>query len=91
MQEHGSFDMKIINQTLVVKAFRAWNYETVLRYGTEYKQLIEKLKNKPWACLVDLTEWELATPDIWEHIDELNEWGNINNQRYEVVICSLAI
>ena len=74
-----------------VKAIGAWNYETALSYGKEYKQLISKLRDKPWACLVDLTEWELFTPEAGEHVDELNDWGNINNQKYEVVICSLYI
>ena len=41
--------------------------------------------------MVDFTYWELSTPDMWEKIDELNEWGNVNNQKYEVVICSLSI
>lgn len=91
MQEHGSFDMKIISQTLVIKCFDSWNYETVSRLCIEYKELAKKINNKPWACLVDLTQWELSTPDMWDQIDELNQWGNINNQKYEVVICSLSI
>ena len=24
-------------------------------------------------------------------LDELNEWGNLNNQKYEVVVCGLSI
>ena len=28
---------------------------------------------------------------MWEKIDELNIWANANNQRYEVVICSMSI
>lgn len=52
---------------------------------------ITTIKDKPWACLVDLSRWELSTPDMWQKIDELNEWGNENNQRFEVVICSLSI
>jgi hypothetical protein len=41
--------------------------------------------------LVDFTEWELATPDILEVVDELNAWASINNLKYEVVICSLSL
>ncbi len=88
MQSHGSFEVTIIDQTLTVKAFGAWNYETALSYGEEFKQLACKLRNKPWACLLDLTEWELFTSDSWDYLNELNEWCNINNQKYEVIICS---
>lgn len=91
MVEHGTFQMEVIDQTLVVKCFDAWNSETVTRLCKEYKEHINTIKDKPWGCLVDLSRWELSTPDMWEKIDELNEWGNENNQRYEVVICSLSI
>lgn len=57
MLEHGSFDMKIIEQTLVVRCFDAWNNETVLRMCKEYKDLV----------------------------------SNINNQKYEAVVCSSSV
>ena len=91
MQEHGSFKLKIVDQTLVVQCFGSWNLETVLRMCKEYKELVEQINDKPWACLVDLSQWELSTPEMWDEIDKLNEWGNDNNQRYEAVICNLFI
>ncbi|WP_440875654.1 STAS/SEC14 domain-containing protein [Thalassotalea sp. PLHSN55] len=83
--------MEIINQTLIVRCFDSWNIETVLRLCREYKELVEQINDKPWACLVDLSEWELATPDMWDEIGKLNEWGNSHNQRFEAVICSMSI
>ena len=91
MQEHGSFDMRIVDQTLIIKCFDSWNIQTVLRLCKEYKELVETINDKPWACLVDMSQWELSTPEMWDEIDKLNQWGNINNQKYEAVICSLSI
>lgn len=91
MWEHGSFTLEVIDQTLIVKCFDAWNIETVIRMCKEYKECIEKIYDKPWACMVDLTQWELSPPQMWEEIDTLNRWGNSNNQKYEAVICSLSI
>jgi hypothetical protein len=91
VQEHGSFEMKIQDSTLIFKCIDAWNYETALRFGDEYKKLILSFNGAPWACLVDLTQWEFTTPDVWELVDELNEWGNSKNQKYEAVVCSLII
>lgn len=91
MNEHGSFTIEVKDQTIVVKCFDAWNSETVIRLCKEYKEHVNTISDKPWGCLVDFTYWELSTPDMWEKIDELNEWGNANNQKYEVVICSLSI
>jgi len=91
VQEHGYFQMEIVDQTLIIKCFDSWNLETVLRLCKEYKELVEQIKDKPWACLVDLSEWELATPEMWDEIIELNKWGNSNNQKYEAVICSMSL
>lgn len=91
MQEHGSFKMEIVGQTLVVKCFDAWNIETVLRLCDEYIALVKTINDKPWACLVDLSQWELSTPEMWAEIDKLNYWGNNNNQRYEAVICAMSL
>ena len=91
MQEHGSFKIEVIDQTLIIKCFDAWNLETVIRLCREYKEHVESIKDKPWGCLVDLSQWELSTPDMWDEINKLNEWGNINNQKYEAVICSMSL
>jgi hypothetical protein len=91
MQEHGSFELKVKNKTLISTLFGAWNYETTIRYSKECKQLVDNLTDEPWGSLVDFTEWELATPDILEVVDELNAWASINNLKYEVVICSLSL
>ena len=91
MQEHGSFTIEVVDQTLIVKCFDAWNFETVIRLCREYKEYVEKINDKPWACLVDLSKWELSTPDMCDEISKLNQWGNINNQKYEVVICSMSL
>ena len=72
MLEHGSFEFEVVEQTLVVKCFDAWNVETVLRMCSEYKDHVKKINDKPWACLVDLTQWELVSSES-QLPDEKNE------------------
>lgn len=91
MIEHGSFKIEVVGQTLVVQCFDDWNIETVLRMCEEYKEHVRKINNKPWACLVDLSQWELSVPEMWDEIDKLNYWGNLNNQKYEAVVCGMSI
>ncbi|QBF82659.1 hypothetical protein EXU30_08135 [Shewanella maritima] len=91
MREHGSFEMEVRDQTLIVKCVDSWNIETVIRMCREYKQLAATICDQPWACLVDMTEWVLATPEMWAEIDKLNDWGNKHNQKFEAVVCSLAL
>lgn len=87
MNEHGSYQMALRGQVLVINIHGAWNLETTQRWCLEYMSLADTLKKEPWACFVDLTEWELSTPECIACIDRVNDWGNLNNQKYEAVIC----
>ena len=91
MVEHGSYSLSISKQTLYVQCFGAWNLETAQHMGEQYKALVLKICEEPWACLLDLTKWELGTPEVWDYIDELNEWGNNHNQKFEAVVCCLSL
>jgi hypothetical protein len=48
MKEHGSFELKVKNKTLISTLFGAWNYETTIRYSKECKQLVDNLTDEPW-------------------------------------------
>lgn len=91
MQAHGSFELAVSNRTLIIKAIGAWNYETMLQFGSEYIQLVEQFQSDTWACLIDLEEWDLATPDIWEYADQLGELSNDSKLKYQAVICASNI
>ncbi|AZQ84275.1 hypothetical protein EKO29_09725 [Colwellia sp. Arc7-635] len=89
--EHGSFEFEVVGQILIMRPKGAWNFETALRCCQEYKELAKTLLHSPWACLVDLSSWELGTPDIWNEIDKVNAWADQNNEKFEAVICSNSL
>ena len=91
MQEHGSFQIEIIGQTIKAKLFDQWNYEITVRFVAEFKLKALFICDKPWACIVDLTQWELGTPDIWDLFVEGNVWSSQHNQKYEASISKLAV
>ena len=86
LNEHGNFKISINSQTIILEAYGAWNYETAIRFCHDFKQSVKKIESKPWASLIDLREWDLSTPDIWEAIDDLTIWSEQHNQRYEATI-----
>ena len=57
----------------------------------EFKLNASKLIDAPWACLVDLSDWQLAGRDIWEPIVALNHWCSEHNQALEAVVCEMAV
>jgi hypothetical protein len=91
MKAHGSYKLEVNKHTVTFKAYDSWNYEAAFEWGEEIKGIVNQLKNEPWACLVDLTEWELATPDTRTYISELYSWLNDQNLKYIAVIFGLSI
>ena len=47
-----------------------WNYEAIVEWGNEFKNIVIQMSNKPWACIVDLTAWDLGTPDKRRYLSE---------------------
>ena len=70
--KHGSYSITLHNQVLTVKAYDAWNIETVISYFIEFKVQAEKLKHKSWSCIIDLTHWELGPPEMLNEMKKLN-------------------
>ena len=91
MLEHGYFKIEVIDQILIVRCFESWNIETVIKMCQEFKKHAEEINDKPWACLVDLSQWELSCPQMWDEIEKLNRWSNENQQKYEAVVCTMSI
>ncbi|MBA6231409.1 MULTISPECIES: hypothetical protein [unclassified Colwellia] len=91
MNAHGSYKLEVNRNTVTFIAYDAWNYEAAIEWGKEFKSIVLQMNNEPWACLVDLTEWELATPDTRSYISELYLWLNNQNLKYLVVVFGLSI
>ena len=88
MLEHGTYKMKQHGQLIVITAFNAFNREGILKWAKEYKSIAKTIKDEPWACLCDISQWELFTPDTLEVVDEVNDWCNDNNLKYLGFICN---
>ncbi|MDO6446393.1 hypothetical protein Q4493_11475 [Colwellia sp. 1_MG-2023] len=91
MEEHGSYDLAIEEKTHILKAYGSWNFETAKKWGAETKAILNGIIDKPWVCLVDLSQWELATPDIRTYVHDFNLWLNENNLKYLAVVYSLHL
>lgn len=86
MKEHGSYSLSITHKTIILKASGAWNYEMSVKFCKEFKQTVLPICDSKWASLIDVREWDLATPEVWPPIDALNIWANEHNQVYEIVL-----
>ena len=84
--EHGQYQLIVEGQVIKMKCFGPWNIELVSRMKKELKEVAVSISDKPWACMLDLLDWELGVSEMWEEIAKINKWSCQNNQKYEVVI-----
>lgn len=91
MQQHGSFTIEVKGRTIEICAFAAWNEQTSKQFTQSYMDLARHLSGAPWACLINLLEWELGTGEILQVGQKLNAWSFENNQRFSAIICGTSL
>lgn len=83
-------DFDVNKRISVEKNMGLWSKEDYLRYHNDYVTKIGPLLGgKPWAKLVDITEYK--TSDIADVMAKHAEWMLQNNARYAAIIVSSAI
>jgi len=88
MIEHGSYEIELFKQVIIVRFFDAWNKETSLKMCEEFQREAKRITDNPWACIVDLTKWDFGGPEVWEPIVQVNDWCTENGQELEAVVCT---
>ena len=91
LQQHGSFTIEIKQRTIEINAFAAWNEQTSEQFRQAYLELAQQLRKQPWACLINLLEWELGTGEILRVGQELNAWSFANKQRFSAIVCESSL
>ncbi|WP_096087851.1 hypothetical protein [Agaribacterium haliotis] len=91
MINHGAYTIEVHNNVIAVRLFAEWNVETSQSMCKEFLQHAQQISSAPWACLVDLRQWGLGGPEVWQPILEVNHWCAKSNQKMEAVVCSKII
>lgn len=84
---HGNHHLEVKGNKLICKISGAWNLEQAQIFVKELKETIKKYKlgaKQKWVRVVDMSGWELSTPDAQLCINNYLEWEQSKNcvQRY---------
>ncbi len=74
-----SFNVDEKNRVIYVKIHGIWKAETARSYHQEFKKEVAPILGKPWAKLIDLTNWKTSYPDMIKVIGEHMEWSRNND------------
>jgi hypothetical protein len=88
---HGEYAIERRGQIIMLSCTGAWNDYTARQMCQDFLKEAKQICDKPWACLIDVSAWELGPPEIWAPVEKLNTWCNSHNQTYEAVVATKRI
>ena len=70
-----TIDIDEDNAVAYVKVYGQWRAETAERYHTDFKENMKPLLGKPWAKVVDLTNWKTSRNEVTDVIGKHMAWS----------------
>jgi hypothetical protein len=74
-----SFDVDVKNRIIYAKVFGSWKADTARGYSDDFRVEVQPILGKPWAKLIDLTNWKTSYPDVIKIIGDHMEWSRKND------------
>ena len=73
-----TIDVNEESAVVYVKVFGRWHAETAERYHSDFKEEMQSLLGKPWAKLVDLSNWKTSRDEVTDVIGKHLAWSRDN-------------
>lgn len=64
MYAHGQFDIWLDNRVVLARVKGQCNEDLAQQYACAFREAIKPLAGQPWAHILYLDDWELATPEV---------------------------
>ncbi|MGF1739475.1 hypothetical protein L4C34_00045 [Vibrio profundum] len=74
---HGTWELRFENRIVISKVHGATNQEASQAWLQDVKNLVESSNeglSVPWALLQDMSDWGIATLDMWERVNKNVDW-----------------
>ncbi|MBD3258874.1 hypothetical protein GF377_10605 [candidate division GN15 bacterium] len=62
-----------------VKIYGQWRRETAESYHQDFREEMEPLLGRPWAKMVDLSNWKTSRDEVTEVIGKHMKWSKAND------------
>ena len=74
-----SIDVDDENAVIYARVYGPWKAETAENYHNDFKQEATALLGKPWARLIDLSNWKTSRNEVTDLIGHHMAWSRDNN------------
>jgi len=89
--DHGKFIITVDDDIITVKSIGAFNTESAVKSIEELKFVVGSFCQKKFKLLFDHTEYEGATPAVFEEINECNIWLSKQNLVAKAIVITSSI
>lgn len=79
-----SFDVDVDKAVIYEKIHGIWKLETAIRYHADFQKEVQPLIVKPWAKLVNLSNWRTSYPQVVAKIGEHLQWCRKHNMALSI-------
>jgi hypothetical protein len=88
-----SADVDEANRVVYEKIFGVWKAPTAQSYKEDFEETVADLvkQKKPWAKLIDLSNWKTAAPEAIDIVGKHLAWCRRNNMVWSVNVISNPI
>lgn len=81
-----SFDVDEVNAVIYAKVFGIWKADIARSYHEDFKVEVAPIIGKPWAKVIDLTNWRTSFPEVIKIIGEHMAWSRANNEAISLYV-----
>lgn len=86
-----TLDLDEKNRLIYGKIYGVWKQGTGESYADELKKLAQPLVKKPWAKIIDLSNWKTAYPEVFTIIGDLNRWCKKHNLEWTIYVVNQSV
>lgn len=79
-EAHGTFELSIKGEILIIRFFHDWNLEGAKAFFTRYRELVRQQGLKKFGVLSDLRQFGGGTPDAIAFFEKISDWAQENGQ-----------
>ncbi len=77
---HGSFDLDVRGEVILVTIEGSWNLEQVKRFFEAYKPFVRRQALRKFGVVSDFLNLDGATPDAIAFFEEVTAWAKAQGQ-----------
>ncbi len=81
-----TIDVDEDNSVIYVKVYGQWKAETAQRYHDDFKEEMKPLLGKPWAKVVDVSNWKTSRNEVTDVIGKHMAWSRANKVALSIYV-----